>query len=137
MTNKKMYTVTEIKTGMCVDQIYNWSGNSAIVSVVNFPEKLCIAPGAELKVVEQVTKREHIWKITLSFTTSKEFSGMPDLQSRAFKVTTDNACYLIGCNMRPYPITKVTRIYGGKPSANKMTQVTVTWTIPRPMPELI
>lgn len=136
MTDKNLYTVTKIKTGMCTDQIYNWSGNAAIVSVVNFPEELCIAPGAELKVVEQVTKKEHIWKITLSFTTGRDFSGRTDLQGRAYKVETDNATFLIGCNIRPYPITKVTRIYAGKASANKMTQVEVTWTIPRPLPKL-
>lgn len=136
MTDRKVYTVTKIETGMCSDQIYNWSGDAAIASVVNFPEKLCIAPDAELKVIESVTKKEHIWKITLSFTTGKYFSGRTDLQGRAYRVTTDNACYLIGCNMRPYPITKVTRIYAGKASANKMTQVQVTWTIPRPLPKL-
>ena len=136
MTDKNLYTVTEIRTGMCSNQFYDWSGNTAVVGAVNCNEELCIAPGAELKVVEQVTKKEHIWKITLSFTTSKEFSGRPDLQGRAYQVTTDNACYLIGCNTRPYPITKVTRIYAGKASANKMTQVQVTWTIPRPLPKL-
>lgn len=130
----KIYPITKIEMGLCSQQEFLWAGNGVKIMSLYYDEEMCIAPGAELKVVEKINKKETIRTITLSFTTSNEMSKAGFLHQRAFRVTTPEGVFLIGNNKVPYPITSAQRVYGGRPTSNKMYQISVMWTINKPLP---
>lgn len=120
--------------GHCSQQEFFWAGNGIKVMSLYYDEEMCIAPGAELKVVEKVNKKEVIRTITLSFSTSNEMPKVGFLSQRSFRVFTPEGVFLIGNNKVPYPITSAQRVYGGRPTGNKMYQISVMWTINKPLP---
>ncbi len=130
----KIYPITKIEMGHCSQQEFFWAGNGIKVMSLYYDEEMCIAPGAELKVVEKVNKKEVIRTITLSFSTSNEMPKEGFLSQRSFRVITPEGVFLIGNNKVPYPITSAQRVYGGRPTGNKMYQISVMWTINKPLP---
>lgn len=130
----KIYPITKIEMGHCSQQEYIWTADGIKVMSLYYEEEMCIAPGAELKVVEKINKKEVIRTITLSFSTSNEMPKSGFISQRAFRVTTPEGVFLIGNNKVPYPITSAQRVYGGRPTDNKMYQISVMWTINKPLP---
>ena len=130
----KIYPITKIEMGLCSQQEFFWAGNGIKVMSLYYDEEICFAPGAELKVVEKVNKKEVIRTITLSFNTTNEMPKAGFLSQRAFRVTTPEGVFLIGNNKVPYPITNAQRVYGGRPTGNKVWQISVMWTINKPLP---
>lgn len=120
--------------GHCSQQEFFWAGNGIKVVSLYYDEEMCIAPDAELKVVEKVNKKEVIRTITLSFNTTNEMPKAGFLSQRSFRVTTPEGVFLIGNNKVPYPIANAQRVYGGRPTGNKVWQVSVMWTINKPLP---
>ncbi len=130
----KIYPITKIEMGNCSQQEYLWAGNGIKVMSLYYDEEICFAPGAELKVVEKVDKKEVVRTITLSFSTSNEMPKSGFLSQRAFRVTTPEGVFLIGNNKVPYPIANAQRVFGGRPTGNKVWQISVMWTINKPLP---
>jgi len=130
----KIYPITKIEMGLCSQQEFFWAGNGIKVMSLYYDEEICFAPGAELKVVEKVNKKEAIRTIALSFNTTNEMSKAGLLFQRAFRVTTPEGVFLIGNNKVPYPIANAQRVYGGKPTGNTAWQISVMWTINKPLP---
>jgi len=130
----KVYTITKIEMGLAPEQEFFWAANGIKVMSLNYSEEICFAPDAELKVVEKVNKKEVIRTITLSFNTTNEMPKAGFLSQRAFRVTTPEGIFLIGNNKAPYPIANAQRVYGGRPTGNKVWQISVMWTINKPLP---
>lgn len=130
----KIYPITKIEMGHCSQQEYIWTADGIKVMSLYYEEEMCIAPGAELKVVEKVNKKEIIRTISLSFITNNEISKPGFLSQRAYRVTTPEGVFLIGNKQAPFPITGAQRVFGGRVTGEKMWQVSAMWTINKPLP---
>lgn len=132
----KLYTITKLEIGSCAEQEFFWAGNKPMVNSTYYLEALNIAPDAELKVVEKKNKKETVRTITLSFRTDNDIVSGNDILRKAYKVTTPEGVFLIGGHLPPYPITNTAHVYGGNPKSDKAWQVSVVWTINKPLPKI-
>lgn len=120
--------------GWCHEQEFFWTAEGIETTSLHYGEELCIAPGAELKVVVKTNKKEVVRTITLSFSTDYDMGRSGCLLRRAFMVTTPNGVFLIGGHKPPFPIANAQRVHGGAPTGDKLWQVSVAWTINKPLP---
>lgn len=97
-------------------------------------QPLEIRPHAQLTVTDKMEDKVRVWTAKLVFRTC---DGLTERDRYAYRCRLNDGSYrLVGSAERPYPVATVSEVMPEKVADAQLYEVTVTWQLPRPIPQI-
>lgn len=109
-------------------------------SIVRIPkdiiwEKVTTRPHPSLVISEKLDSKESIYTATVKFFTCQKLDSGKKYAYRLRAL--DGHSFLVGTNKRPFPVFSIQINYPDKPSENQWNEVTITWSTPYAVPQMV
>lgn len=88
-----------------------------------------------LVVSEKLDSKESIYTAAVKFFTCQELDSGKKYAYRLRAL--DGQSFLVGTNKRPFPVFSIQINYPDKPSENQWNEVTITWSTPYAVPQMV
>jgi hypothetical protein len=92
-------------------------------------------PHPSLVVSEKLDSKESIYTATVKFFTCQKLDSGKKYAYRLRAL--DGQSFLVGTNKRPFPVFSIQINYPDKPSENQWNEVTITWSTPYAVPQMV